>query len=105
MKIRVAFTALTWSVLPAALLRAGPLINGYEQTNLVSSIPGLAANTDPNLKDPRGFTFSALSPLWVADNATGKATTYGLAGTPVGLVVTLQGTTPSPTGVVLSGTP
>ena len=40
---------------------------GFTQTNLVSDIPGLAANTDPNLKNPWGVAFSATSPFWTSD--------------------------------------
>src|SRR5262249_44195867 len=36
----------------------------YTQTNLTSSVPGLAANTDPNLKNPWGMSFSSGSPFW-----------------------------------------
>lgn len=39
------------------------LAAAYTQTNLVSDIPGLAANTDPNLVNPWGMSFSATSPF------------------------------------------
>ena len=41
---------------------------GYTQTNLVSDIPNLAANTDPNLVNPWGISSSPGSPFWVSDN-------------------------------------
>jgi uncharacterized protein (TIGR03118 family) len=80
----------------------------YEQTNLVSDIPGLAANTDPNLKNPWGIASSATSPFWVSDNGTGLATLYDGSGTPRSLVVTIPpapgGVGPgTPTGVVFNG--
>src|SRR5258705_6041316 len=78
---------------------------GFSQTNLVSDVQGLAANTDPNLKNPWGVAFSATSPFWTSDQLTGLATLYNAAGTPQGLVVTIPGsaTPPSgPTGMVFS---
>jgi len=71
---------------------------GYTQTNLVSDIPGKAANTDPNLKNPWGVAFSATSPFWTSDQATGVATLYNAAGTPQALVVTIPGGAAPPTG-------
>jgi uncharacterized protein (TIGR03118 family) len=79
---------------------------GFSQTNLVSDVPGLAANTDPNLKNPWGVSFSATSPFWTSDQVTGLATLYNAAGTPQSLVVTIPpGATPpsGPTGTVFSG--
>ena len=77
--------------------------DSYTQTNLVSDIPGLAANTDPNLKNPWGVSFSATSPFWTADQATGLSTLYNAAGVPQALVVTIPGGGPpsGPTGTVL----
>ena len=76
--------------------------DSYTQTNLVSDIPGLAANTDPNLKNPWGVSFSATSPFWTADQATGLSTLYNAAGVPQALVVSIPvGAPPSgPTGAV-----
>jgi uncharacterized protein (TIGR03118 family) len=79
--------------------------DSFSQTNLVSDIPGLAANTDPNLKNPWGVAFSPTSPFWTSDQVTGLATLYNAAGTPQALVVTIPGsaTPPSgPTGMVFS---
>src|SRR5438309_1940420 len=73
----------------------------YVQTNLTSDIPGLAANTDPNLKNPWGVSFATTSPFWVSDQATGKATLYNAAGVPQGLVVSTPG---GPTGQVFNPT-
>jgi uncharacterized protein (TIGR03118 family) len=71
---------------------------GFTQTNLVSDVPGMAANTDPNLKNPWGVSFSATSPFWASDQRTGLATLYNAAGTPQGLVVTIPGSATPPTG-------
>jgi uncharacterized protein (TIGR03118 family) len=54
----------------------------FAQTNLVSNVPGLAANFDTNLKNPWGMAFSGTSPIWVADNDTSMATVYSGAGVP-----------------------
>jgi uncharacterized protein (TIGR03118 family) len=80
----------------------------YQQTNLVSDIPGLAPVTDPNLVNPWGLTSSATSPWWVADNGTGVSTLYNGAGQKLSLVVTVPppvgGVPPSsPTGIVFNG--
>jgi uncharacterized protein (TIGR03118 family) len=71
---------------------------GFTQTNLVSDVPNLAANTDPNLKNPWGVSFSSTSPFWTSDQATGLATLYNAAGVPQSLVVTVPGSATPPTG-------
>ena len=48
----------------------------FHQNNLVSDIPGLAANTDPDLVNPWGISSSPTSPFWVSDNGTGLSTLY-----------------------------
>ena len=72
--------------------------DSFTQTNLVSDVPGLAANTDPNLKNPWGVSFSATSPFWTSDQVTGLATLYNAAGVPQGLVVTIPAGGAPPTG-------
>ncbi len=72
--------------------------DSYTQTNLVSDIPGMANNTDPNLKNPWGIANSATSPFWIADQASGRSTLYNGAGTPQALVVTIPGSASPPTG-------
>jgi len=79
----------------------------YQQTNLVSDVPGLAATTDPNLVNPWGIARGPSSPWWVADNGTGVSTLYNGLGQPIPLVVTIPpppgGTPPSaPTGIVFN---
>jgi uncharacterized protein (TIGR03118 family) len=76
----------------------------YTQFNLVSDIPGMAPATDPNLKDPWGVSFSATSPLWVSDRATGVSTLYTGTGSVIPLVVSVPPGAPAgPTGQVFSG--
>jgi uncharacterized protein (TIGR03118 family) len=61
--------------------RAGGIASrSYVQTNLVSDIPGLAAHTDPNLKNPWGTSVGPGSPIWASDNHAGVATLYDGAG-------------------------
>src|SRR6201993_3370902 len=61
--------------------RARAIATGsYVQTNLVSDIPGLAAHTDPNLKNPWGTSVGPGSPIWVSDNHGGVTTLYDGAG-------------------------
>jgi uncharacterized protein (TIGR03118 family) len=95
----VAFAAL------AATARGGGGIAGrsYVQTNLVSDIPGLAAHTDPNLRNPWGTSVGPGSPIWVSDNAAGVTTLYDGAGNARSLVVTIPAAPSSGPGAV--GTP
>src|SRR6201987_5436400 len=61
----------------------------YVQTNLVSDIPGLAAHTDPNLKNPWGTSVGPGSPIWVSDNHAGVTTLYDGPRKPPPRVVTI----------------
>jgi uncharacterized protein (TIGR03118 family) len=83
--------------------------NQYQQTNLVSNLPGKAAVTDPNLVNAWGLSRSSTSPWWVSDNGMGVATLYGAAGNIVPLVVKIPPSDPNvssagtPTGTVFNG--
>jgi uncharacterized protein (TIGR03118 family) len=67
----------------AANASATPIANqAYQQTNLVSDIPGLAVHTDPNLRNSWGTSTGPGLPIWVSDNATGAATLYDGQGNP-----------------------
>src|SRR5262249_35248736 len=59
----------------------------YQQTNLVSDIPGFAQVTDSNLVNAWGMSFSATSPFWISDNGTGLATLYAVTNDSSGAVV------------------
>jgi uncharacterized protein (TIGR03118 family) len=94
-------------VLISSISPASLLAQGFDQTNLVSNVPGQAAHTDPNLINPWGLSFTATSPFWVADQGTAVSTLYDGAGTPSSLVVSIPtaGGPPSgPTGIVSNGT-
>ena len=94
---------------PAALLllasAARPaLAGGFQVTNLVSNTPGVAANTDPNLINPWGISFSPTGAFWVSDSGTDKTTLYNGAGKPQALVVSIPSKDPNlgPTGQVFN---
>jgi uncharacterized protein (TIGR03118 family) len=78
--------------------------DSFVQVNLVSNVPGLAAVTDPNLKNPWGVSFNATSPFWVSNQASGNTTLYSGTGAITPLVVTIPaGGPPSgPTGQVFN---
>jgi uncharacterized protein (TIGR03118 family) len=83
--------------------------NDYDQTNLVSDIPGMAAHTDPKLINPWGISFFPGQPFWVADNNSGFSTLYDAAGNsqqPTVLIAPPGGSTASatPTGTVANST-
>ncbi len=71
-------------VLRAALVGLGllgltantALATAFVQTDLVSDISGLAAITDPHLKNSWGVSSSATGTFWVSDQATSLATLY-----------------------------
>ena len=106
---RLKLTLVATAVLAVVGFAGTAAAQHYSVTNLVSDVPGAAANTDPNLVNPWGISFSATSPFWIADNGTGLSTLYGATGAPVALVVTIPtpmgGTPPSkPTGTVFNNT-
>ena len=44
---------------------------GYNQVNLASDVPGLAAVTVPNVVNAWGLSYSPTGPFWLANNGTG----------------------------------
>jgi uncharacterized protein (TIGR03118 family) len=81
----------------------GIAVGSYVQTNLVSDIPGLAAHTDPNLKNPWGTSVGPGSPIWVSDNHAGVTTLYDGAGNPQPRVVAIPA--PPSAGIGAVGAP
>ena len=63
--------------------------NSYAVRNLVSDGGVPAEHRDDNLKNGWGIALSATSPIWVADNGTGKSTLYDGLGNMLSLVVTV----------------
>jgi len=104
----IAIAAIAALQLTASSSLAAPEIS-YLRTNLVSDIPGLAENLDPNLVNPWGLTISTGGTFWVADNGTGLSTLYDLNGVPQSLVVTIPPSANSsgsaPTGQVFNTGP
>lgn len=74
----------------------------YQQTNLVSDLPGMAVHTDPNLVNPWGIAETPGGLIWVADNHSGVSTMYDGSGTAAPLVITVP--PGSPTGMVYNAT-
>ena len=74
---RVAGTA---ALVAAAFAVGTPAEAAFLQTNLVSSVPGLAAITDPLLINPWGISRSATSPFWVSNQGNNTSTLYGVTG-------------------------
>ena len=86
---------------------AAPKDSRFDQVNAVSDQPGVAPILDPQLVNPWGLALSPTSPVWVANNNSGRATLYrgGGGGTPfakVALEVTVVNG--APTGQVFNGT-
>jgi uncharacterized protein (TIGR03118 family) len=102
----VSASLVSSGIVTAASAGAGGIATrSYDQTNLVSDIPGLAAHTDPNLKNPWGTSVGPGTPIWVSDNHAGAATLYDGAGNPQALKVDIpappsagEGAVGAPTG-------
>jgi uncharacterized protein (TIGR03118 family) len=82
----------------------------FNQTNLVSSVAGMAGVTDPSLINPWGTSSSSTSPIWVSDQGSGLATVYDPDGdVPIkqALCVTIPkvGAPSGPTGQVSNISP
>jgi uncharacterized protein (TIGR03118 family) len=100
------------AALPAAAYASpGHLHSAYgnlslTQFNLASDVPGTAALTDPDLKNPWGAALTPISPLWVANQGTKTATVYSLAPGSSKVAksstvrVTIPGTKLGPAGLV-----
>lgn len=97
---RALQTGTNVSLALAVVLFSQPLLaDTFTQTNLVSDVPGMAATTDPNLKNPWGVSFvPGHSPFWVSNQASGTSTLYDGAGVAQALVVTIPPGTPPATG-------
>src|SRR5438034_4374293 len=100
-------------VLLAGIQTAAFAGSSFVQHNLVSDIPGLADQTDPNLVNPWGIAASATSPLWISNNGSSAATVYNGSGQPfpaanplvVQIPTSASGTSPlAPTGEVFNPT-
>ncbi|HWX19411.1 MAG TPA: hypothetical protein VN578_05830 [Candidatus Binatia bacterium] len=70
----------------------GSLAQFYQQTNLVSDVPGVAAVTDTNLMGAWGTTRTPSSPWWVNSKVGGVSLIINGAGQPQPLVVAIPPT-------------
>src|SRR5437773_12540625 len=82
--------------LAAVGAQAGSDTNSFRQTNLVSNIPGMAAFTDPDLRNPWGISGSARSPMWVSGHGAGGTTLYRGSGSKEPVTVTIPSRAGSP---------
>jgi len=117
--VLLAGSSLGLTGLAASASASSPIASqAYQQTNLVSDIPGLALHTDPNLRNAWGTSTGPGLPIWVSDNATGVTTLYDGQGNPQPgpgnqqLVVTIPaapssgpGAAGTPDGTVFNPTP
>src|SRR5215467_16256902 len=70
-------------IFSTALPRTAAGANHYTQHNLVSDIPGVADQTDPNLVNLWGISMSSTSPFWTSNNHAGSTISSGSSGTSV----------------------
>src|SRR6202171_2526466 len=73
---------LSLGVLLAAVTCAPSFANAssYKQAFLTADQAGFAPNTDPNLINPWGISFSSTGPFWGSDNNSGLSTIYDGTG-------------------------
>jgi len=81
----------------------------YKAAFLTADQSGKAPNTDPNLINPWGISFSPTGDFWVSDNNSGLSTLYNTTGVPQSLIVTIPSAAGgtalgTPTGTVYNGT-
>jgi len=90
----------------AAALTVMPVMANayYVQTDLVSSVPGLAVSTDPSLINPWGLASLPGSPFWASDQGTNASSLITGAGSVVPLTVNVPTNNSAPptgpTGIV-----
>ena len=75
--------------------------NSYVVHNLASNVPGLAANTNPDVVNAWGLDASATSPWWIADNGADLASVLTPTGAALPIRPTVAG---GPTGLVANTT-
>jgi uncharacterized protein (TIGR03118 family) len=56
--------------------------SGYQQTNLVADVAGMAAHTDPALTNPWGIAFVPGQPFFISNNNRGTAKVFEPSGVP-----------------------
>lgn len=92
--------ALGIALLSSTALASGTLMNRahtrvatstpFQVTNMVSDQDGVAGTTDPDLVNAWGVAQGGpAGPIWISDNASGKATTYSHSGGKDSITVTI----------------
>ena len=82
----------------------------FQQTNLVSSVQGLAPVVDANLKNPWGISYAPTGPFWISNQVTQTSTLYNgtgqpfPVGSPLVVAVPSAGNPSGPTGQVFNST-
>lgn len=74
--------------------------NSFRETDLVSDLPGRAAQLDSHLVNPWGLVPGPTGVFWSSDNGTSTSTLYQPDGTIVPLVVTIPDD--GPTGIAVT---
>jgi uncharacterized protein (TIGR03118 family) len=77
----------------------------YQQTDLISDVPGLAANTDPHLIAAWGLTRFPTSAWWVTSPLAGVSVVYTGAGLPTPAANPLVVALPAPEGMTIPSIP
>ncbi len=108
-RFHARFCIVLFTITFCALGSASAQTTSYKQTNLVSDVPGMAANLDHRLTTPWGIALSSDQPFRIANNGNGSFTSYDATGANQvfqGNVAAHAGATlPSrPTGVVFNPT-
>jgi len=106
LKLNIAVCLLVLSAADVAQAQSGA--NSYRVVNLVSNVAGVAAQTDPGMVDPWGFSNPG-TPFWLSDHASGLSTVYAATGVPnAAVIVTIPAAggsgTGKPTGQVQNAT-
>jgi uncharacterized protein (TIGR03118 family) len=76
--IVAVFAGAIWILSASNAHAAGTII--YDQTDLVSDLPGAVQPADPNLLNAWGIAFLPTSPFWVNANGNGTSNLYDGAG-------------------------
>jgi len=96
LKLNIAVCLLVLSAADVAQAQSGA--NSYRVVNLVSNVAGVAAQTDPGMVDPWGFSNPG-TPFWLSDHASGLSTVYAATGVPnAAVIVTIPAAGGSGTG-------
>src|SRR5512138_5110 len=98
-----ASLALALSVAVAGPANAAGM-GTFQQINLVSNQPGVAALTDPALVNAWGMSHGPNTPVWVSDNGSDQTTLYrtDIASSPVTKVLSVAIPGGAPTGQVFN---